>query len=301
MNPFDLPGPPFLLFYIVLAVVIQLLWRPLARLFSEPSDEGVAHPHRVSLDRLDPYLVAYLRGQEPETGRVAIISLLDRKLLRTDGEQLTAVSGMEAKVNRPLEREILRAFATEVKAATIFKHAGFLAACTGLREELTRLGLLVSAGGRAWAGLLRFGMLVVLAGVAIIKISVAIERGHSNFGFLIMLGIVTCIVTLARKSPKRTRRGDAYLEALRERFSDLEHRAEHIKPGGATHELVLLAAIFGMAALPAVALAEAQTLFPRGMQVAGSGGCGSSCGSSCSSGSSCGGGGCGGGGCGGCG
>jgi uncharacterized protein (TIGR04222 family) len=301
MNPFDLPGPQFLLFYLALVVVVQLAWRPLLRLLGQPADDGAHALPPPALGSLDPYLVAYLRGQETETARVAIISLLDRGLLRAEGENLTAAPGNEGKVGRPLEREILRAFATSAKAATIFKHAGFGAACAGLRDELRRLGLLAGAGARLQIGLLRLVAVAVLAGVAITKIAVAIERGRSNFGFLVILGLIACIVTLGRASAQRTRRGDAYLEALQDRFAGLKDRAGTIKRGGATHELVVLAAIFGMASLPAFALADAEALFPRAMQNASGGGsCGSSCGSSSCGGSSCGGGGCGGG-CGGCG
>jgi uncharacterized protein (TIGR04222 family) len=302
MNPFNLPGPQFLLFYIVLAVAIHVLWRPVARFFSSPGRSPGLPLDRFDLANLDPYLVAYLRGQEPETARVAIVSLLDRGLLVAEADRLAAEADGEGKVHRPLERAILAAFDTTASAASIFKHSGFLAACRGLREELIKLGLLPSVGGRVLVALLRLGLLAVLAGVAVTKIYVAFERGHANVGFLFILSMAATIALLTRKSPQRTGQGDALLDALKTRYARLEQRGEEIKTGGGSHELVLLAAIFGLAALPTLALAQAQALFPRGMASATAGSsCGSSCGSSsCGSGSSCGGGGCGGG-CGGCG
>jgi uncharacterized protein (TIGR04222 family) len=301
MNPFDLPGPPFLLFYVVFAVAIHLLWRPLARFLFSPSAAVAVPSDRFNLENLDPYLVAYLRGREPETARVAIVSLLDRGLLAAEGDKLTAKSGAASRARRPLEREILKCFASTATAATIFKHDGFAGACRGLRDELAKLSLVPTGSGKAWAVLLRLGLLGLLAGVAIIKINVAIARGRSNFGFLILLSAVAVIAMLVRKSPVRTRQGEVLLDELRDRFGQLNERGKSIKTGGGSHELVLLAAIFGLTALPAVALAETQALFPRSMQAA-SGSCGSGCGSASSScgGSSCGGGGCGGG-CGGCG
>ena len=66
MNPFDLPGPQFLLFYLGLsaAVIVALV---VARKFAESS----AAP---KLDLSDPYLIAYLRGGDAETLRVAAVS-----------------------------------------------------------------------------------------------------------------------------------------------------------------------------------------------------------------------------------
>ena len=302
MNPFDLAGPEFLLFTIVLAVALHLLWRPLAHILGEGSD-GV-NEQRSSLANLDPYLIAYVRGQEAETARVAIISLLDRKLLQSQGEELVAVPGASDKVHRPIERAILEAFVQNGKASFIFKDMAFQAACVGLEAEATRLGLLPTSAGKARVLLMRLAMIVLLAGVAAIKIKVAFERGHYNVGFLVILSIVAVVLTFCRKAPKQTRKGERMLDDLRERFSNLKSRAEDIELGGASRELVLLAAIFGMAALPGAVLAQAETLFPLAAKNAGVAGssCGSSCGtssSSCSA-SSCGGGGCGGG-CGGCG
>jgi uncharacterized protein (TIGR04222 family) len=303
MNPFDFHGPQFLAFYILLVVAIHLLWRPLARFFCSPTKKVELPLRRFDLANLDPYLLAYLRGQEPETARVAIVSLIDRGLLHANEDKLTTVVGMENQGNRPLEREILGAFASQQTASIIFKHSGFLAACRGLRDELVKLGLLPGTAGRAWVVLLRLGMLAVLAGVAILKIRIAFERGHSNVGFLVILSLVATIAMLKRDSPKRTRQGDALLDELKLRYARLEERSEQIQAGGGSHELVLVAAIFGLAALPTLAHAQVQALFPLGMSrsSAGSGGCGSSCGcSSCGGGGGCGGGGCGGG-CGGCG
>ena len=64
MNPFDLPGPQFLLFYIVFAGLVitgLIFWRRRA--------ESSASTPRIDLS--DPYLIAYLRGGEKEVRRVA--------------------------------------------------------------------------------------------------------------------------------------------------------------------------------------------------------------------------------------
>src|SRR5687767_591732 len=64
MNPFDLPGPQFLLFYTILAGIVLgalVFWRRRAELSAAPA----------RIDLSDPYLIAYLRGGEMEVLRVA--------------------------------------------------------------------------------------------------------------------------------------------------------------------------------------------------------------------------------------
>jgi hypothetical protein len=93
--------------------------------------------------------------------------------------------------------------------------------------------------------------------------------------------------------PRQTGRGKALLADLGSLFKSLKDRAAGFQPGSNPAELALLAAVFGVTALPVDAFPYSKTLFPQP-----SAGSGDSGGSSC--GSSCGGGGCGGG-CGGCG
>jgi uncharacterized membrane protein YgcG len=98
----------------------------------------------------------------------------------------------------------------------------------------------------------------------------------------------------------RTERGKAFLNDLHGLFGRLkEQGVTRRRSGQSTQELAWLAAVFGVAALPAAHFAYAQQLYP--VRTSDSGGSSSSdSGSSSSCGSSCGGGGCGGG-CGGCG
>lgn len=68
-NPFDLPGPDFLVFYAFLGVLtIGLLW------FARRASEGADAPR---IDYSDPYLLAYLRGGQSEVIRV-VTSIADR-------------------------------------------------------------------------------------------------------------------------------------------------------------------------------------------------------------------------------
>jgi hypothetical protein len=90
---------------------------------------------------------------------------------------------------------------------------------------------------------------------------------------------------------------------LNQLFKRLKGRAYTLSAGGKTNEAALLAAVFGLSALPATGFPFISTLYPaKNKSDSNSSGCGSSSSScsssssSCSSGSSCGGGGgCGGG------
>lgn len=307
MNPFDLAGPQFLVFYALLAVGVHLAFRPLARWLLSRGD--AQPPSAAALQNLDPYLIAYLRGQANETARVAIVSLLDRGLLRADKEKIVALAGAVSRVRRPLERAIVQTFAGATSASKIFRDSAFRDACEGLAAELRRVHFLPS--NWAWLGttFLRLAFIALLAEISATKVSLAFARGHHNVTFLILMTIVACAVMLFRKGIVRTSLGERALKQLRDTFTPLRERADGIRTGGASTEMVLLAAVFGLAALPMESQAQAQLLFPTALKSAASssGSCGSSCGSSsCGSGSSscgsssCGGGGCGGG-CGGCG
>ncbi len=93
MNPFDLCGPEFLLFYVVLVAAVS----GVAVLVRRVLESGPVPRFR----EVDPYLVAHLRGGSSEVLRVATISLLDRGLLQISGEHIQAEPGAAARVRRP--------------------------------------------------------------------------------------------------------------------------------------------------------------------------------------------------------
>jgi len=288
VNPFDLPGPEFLAVYAALgAVVIGALY--LLRRMAETEE-----PPRI--DFSDPYLIAYLRGGEDEALRVATVSLLDRGFLnRKNGDLATSDTVRADLTRRPIEKTILEKFARRDAAVSIFKTPELKATCSSYKDALRRLRLLPDEAmekSRAWR---LFIALAILSGVALVKIMIALQRGRHNILFLILLAVFLGIAAVKVGNPFRTRRGDALLADLRTLFSSLQARASSLRPGGATGELALLMAVFGLTALPEFALPYATALFPKALSTTSS--CSSGCGSTC--GSSCGGGG--GGGCGGCG
>jgi uncharacterized protein (TIGR04222 family) len=291
MNPLDLPGPSFLLFYVVYAAAVLFL----VRWYQRAGEEA-----RVSLiEAADPYRIACLRGGPTEAARVATLSLLDRGLLTSD-EQGNLGSSVKAlgKVRRPIEQAVVGCFESAAPATAAAGDPRVLGVCEEYQRQLERGGFLPDEQARK-ARRLHFAVaLLLLGGMAGAKIVVAVSRGRFNIIFLIVLSLVAIFLGYKACFPKQTAKGKAALAHLEKMFAALKKRATKIKTGGGSTDLVMLAAVFGFGAIPAV-LADQ---YPALLMKRGTGSDGwSSCGtSSCSGGSSCGGGGCGGG-CGGCG
>ncbi len=301
MFPFTLTGPEFLIFYALLCAAViagLVLWRR-----SREAGEGA----RVNLS--DPYLIACLRGGSQEAVRVAVVSLVDRGLLRAqENRDLVAEATAAGQARRPLEKAILGWFDAPRQASTVFLATDVKHATAALEGDLVRVGLLPSEDttrARIGRALLVVALLWILAFLRVLQ---AFSRGRHNVGFLIVLAVLFAVVVAIVASPRRTTRGDEMLADLKSLFSGLKQRASStLRAGGATADAALLAAIFGIAALPMIEFAFARRLYPKAADASSSSSCGASCGSSCgsssscSSGSSCGSGcgGCGGGGCGG--
>jgi uncharacterized protein (TIGR04222 family) len=295
-NPLDLSGPDFLVFYALFALVtLGLLY--VARVAGESGA-----PPRI--DTGDPYLIAYLRGGTYEALRVATIALIDRGLLLVDDKTRTVVAPAQfTKPQHPIEQVLMRHFEQSHLATTVFGNDDLTAACAEYERRLAALGLVPDAARRATRRRLLGAALLVLVGLSVAKIAVALARGRSNVLFLVVLSAAAGMLAARVATPRLTSRGRALLADLRRLFARLRVRAPSVNRGGASADIALLAAVFGLAALPWPAFAYAQALYPKAGSSSLSPGwssCGSSGGSSsCGSSSSCGGGGSGCGGCGG--
>ena len=288
MNPFQLTGFSFLGFYLLLGIGVIWGLRAWIRFL-----ETAAAPPQQNLT--DPYLIAHLRAGESEALRVATVALLDRGLLKSDDGTLTTKNGgAVGLVQRPIEKAILNRYTTPGEAHEIFTDAAAKSACDSYAKVLTAQRMVADGGVYAKRLLPVAIALGALIAVTLAKISIAFSQGRHNVGFLIFLTIVFGIITLVVWRRRRTGRGDAMLADLKSLFARLKDRAKALRGGGQTNEAALLAAVFGLSALPAASFPFMEKLYPAKASS------GSSCGtsSSCSSGSSCGGG-CGGGGCGG--
>jgi uncharacterized protein (TIGR04222 family) len=293
MSPFDLRGPEFLLFYLVLGVIV-LAALHVSRRLAEPTET-------IKVDLSDPYLIACLRGGTNEVLRVSTISLIHRGLLQVSGTLVSIASPQAIDgIRNPVERELLLYFNQPREASSVFSDPRFPSLIERYNQYLENYGLLPNRWVRANRERLLGVGLLVLWGVALIKIVVALSRGHTNLGLLLLLSILFGFFAFKLVLPRLTLRGKAMLADMRVLFSGLTVRpATSFTPA----DVALLAAVFGAAAIPVSVFPHALTLYPKAAATESiSGRAGSSCGSvsSCSSSGGCGGGGCGGG-CGGCG
>jgi len=292
MNTFLLRGPQFLLFFAgFTAVVLLVLWH--VRRWVEAGRAG------GRLAMTDPYLIAYLRGGRNEAIRVAVVGLIERGLLRVRDKIELVVTGTGRKIapgTDLLEAEVLRFFSIRKQAPDALKQntTAWESVLDTRRAALEKAGLMPSVEVRGQRLTLALIGCAALAAVSELKIALAVSQGRSNIWFLVILTVMAMIfaVTMVFHA-KRTPQGDAAMEDIQSIFEGVKHRV-HLRPS--LDDLIMVAAVFGMGALPAMAVPYAADLYPRAAAAGDSGsGCGSSCGSSCGGGGGCGGG------CGGCG
>src|SRR5882762_1585467 len=142
MNPFDLSGPSFLVFYIVFAVVVVVA----VKLAIDTAEQGA--PPALPLS--DPYQIAWLRGGTPEAARIAVLALTDRGLLAMQGDDLVNFGPARSFVQEPLERAILALCAQSGTAATaVLDDPAVEQACAVYQAQLERLQLMPDPAMRA--------------------------------------------------------------------------------------------------------------------------------------------------------
>jgi uncharacterized protein (TIGR04222 family) len=289
----NVSGPQFLLLYLVLAVAanLWLRWHYHAR-------EREARTGALSLTN-DPYQIALLRGGHAEAIRVATITLLNRGLLTEENGRLHAPRTDAAElVRHPLDRALLEVFRVPAPIDQALASRATRAACQQYEKDLEKQQLLAGRKTRA----ARFTPLVIALGftlgIAVWRIAYALAKGRTNVGFLVLLAIICAAALVFAYRKRLTALGADTLRGLERLYAGAKRRLKQSASGGDGFDASLVAAVFGLSALPLDQFPYLARVFP---QPKPSGGSGSDSGSSCSScGSSCGGGGCGGG-CGGCG
>jgi uncharacterized protein (TIGR04222 family) len=288
MNPLDFRGPQFLLFYAVYAAVVYAVIH-ISRIRAENG-----YPSESAGLLTDPYEIAFLRGGKNEVIRVATFTLVERGILRVQSnDQLQMANSTEASLIRdPIEQGVLQLIGKQKSAKDLLTGPFPERALALYEQRLKRQRLLPDAAIQtARLRLVTLGLLVLwlLAGA---KVAIALSRGRTNVGFLIVMALAAGAFVAFSTLGRMTVHG-------KKAVADLEHLFQRLRDTAGRHmeatELALFAAVFGMAPV-----AAAYPWVGKMYQKAAAGGSsGSGCGASCGSGSSCGGG-CGGG-CGGCG
>jgi uncharacterized protein (TIGR04222 family) len=292
VNPFDLRGPAFLALYALVSTAGLIYMWLAARgvLFGPPrSATGDAHKHLR-----DPYLMAYLYGGYRHALTTVVFSLHQRKLVGGEGEATlyaTSSKAAIAAVHNTLELAVLRTLAIPQRLHQVRDDKQLKNVVEAYADPLRQAGLVADDSEyrrRQPAFYLVGGALLALAAI---KIVIALGRGHPNIAFLIVLAVIALIWTRGIFNSRHTSAGAQALRNQQTLLARLKDRVRRLAADGATNEAVLVAATFGLTALPTKRYPFAKQLRRSIDAPSKSSGCGSStgCGGSC------------GGGCGGCG
>lgn len=308
MNPLDLAGPEFLRFYApygLCLIVFAWVVRALAALSLSPPEGSRWAPGSYPREG-DAYAIALLRAGTPEAVRTLLSRLAAMKLIRIENQKMRTASLRNGERQlQPIELTAWQALSSGAAVRATQAQAIVERAVRPHLEEIGRSlaeqGLVPSPERRFLLRAIQLLTLLAVVGLGLAKLGVALDRGRTNVGFLILLlGVFWIAIVVVLKPPLRTSAGSRYLKWLRESHGELVQKlrtGRYERPD----ELALAAGIYGLSGLTAIpALAALDSaLHPRSSSSSGDGGSSSS--GSSDSGSSDGGSSCGGGGCGGCG
>lgn len=280
-----LPGPTFLLVFAavtaaaLIAGYLACRWRE-ARQYDDRKLPT------------DPYEIAMLRGGAIEALKVAVLSLIDRGLVKYDRDMLSAnKSSARTQLRSPVEQLVMRELDVRMSPADLCNAGNVSVVHNALAPKLRERNLIRNEMIVLGRAPIVAAAAALPAFLAIGKFIVAAQERRSNVGFLIVLSILAVVGFGALLAREHTGAGSAALKSLRQLMDRLRDRVGQFRPGRNTNELAMLAAVFGLATIPS-GLAPYATGLNASMRPP----------SSSDSGSGCGGGGDGGGGgCGGCG
>jgi uncharacterized protein (TIGR04222 family) len=287
VNPFDWSGPSFLAFYVALCVAAVLFvycWWQWIR------DEG--EPKTLPSD---PYLLAYLAGGPREALRAALLRFSLEGALTFEKAKIARASSHPKRPHGPFEAAVWNALGSHPRTfSTLLEGGGDDGFAGPLRDRLESSGLVRPRATVELGRVVVFAVVGLLLAVALVKIGIGVSRGRP-VAILGFLAIVTLLIGANVRLSPLSGGGARALDSVRGLLEGARVRASwREKATLQDDELVMVAAVFGLAA---VASGDRPLLLALGVTDARGG---SSSDSSSSGGSSCGGG-CGGGGCGGCG
>lgn len=299
LNIFDLPGPEFLLFYLIAFSLCSLASLLLPHLLRFPA----YLPMHIA-ESLSPFDIAYLKSGNFGALRAALTALYNRDLITADGMlHLFTRNGFPAppQLSR-IESKLLAHL--ESKPLHITELSNLHLGDQFLRPQLLAQQLVLSPARRA---LLRFATALPLALLLItglIKIGVGLSR-EKPVEFLTLLSIInfSLFMILLKLIPRTTLRGTRALLLLKSKNSALQFASRRNKSDNTWSDEALAVALYGINGLRFGSPLALALEIPRPVRSISDAGGSSSCGGGGGGGAGCGGGGggCGGGGCGGCG
>lgn len=283
-NPLELPGPEFLLLYVVGFIVAVLMALIVRIRMSEVEDESFP-----SEPNLDPYEIAYLAGGDTAAVNAAYASVANRGVFDIDPVKRQLVH----RAGKPMHEF---AYAAEHEVASRIVSRGGISYgelrdgwpwINQIEERLREQGLIVNARRDKIGRVIPVSLVLLLPALAMLKIHQGLER-EMPVQYLVITCFASVFVGFAGFGRKlhRTQRGNRLLKRLQQAHCELRQRVDLTNDA----QLPMAVGLFGLAVLPHGPLDELKGVLSQRADSAASGGC---------SGDSDGG--CGGCGCGGCG
>ena len=258
VNPFDWSGPWFLLAYLIFGALVYYLARELL------IRQELRNPHAQLSLADDPYRIAFLRGGALEAVKIAAIVLVDRGLLRADGPLLETASADSLRfASHDIERDVLRLYlGRQGHSKELAVQADKLPACRAYQETLTQQELLVGPPLLRRRERITWVAHWLLLTVAAVKAVIAISRQHYNLLFLALLLAIFLLMLRGLRTQPISWSAQRLLTDLRMLFGRLNQRASRLQAGSSSADMALLAAIFGLGALPLSVYAYVAELYP---------------------------------------
>ena len=258
VNPFDWSGPCFLLAYLIFGVLVYYLARELL------IRQELRNPHAQLSLADDPYRIAFLRGGALEAVKIAAIVLVDRGLLRADGPLLETASADSLRfASHDIERDVLRLYlGRQGHSKELAAQADMLPSCRAYQDTLTQQELLVGPPLLRRRERVTWPAHWLLLTVAAVKAVIAISRQHYNLLFLALLLTVFLLMLRGLRTQAISWSAQRLLTDLRMLFGRLNQRASRLQAGSSSADMALLAAIFGLGALPLSVYAYVAQLYP---------------------------------------
>jgi uncharacterized protein (TIGR04222 family) len=258
LNPFDWSGPWFLLAYLIFGVLVYYLARELL------IRQELRNPHAQLSLADDPFRIAFLRGGALEAVKIAAIVLVDRGLLRADGPLLETASADSLRfATHDIERDVLRLYlGRQGHSKELAAQADMLPACRAYQDSLTQQELLVGPPLLRRRERITLPAHYLLLTVAAVKAVIAISRQHYNLLFLALLLAIFLFMLRGLRTQATSWSAQRLLTDLRMLFGRLNQRASRLQAGSSSADMALLAAIFGLGALPLSVYAYVAELYP---------------------------------------
>lgn len=269
MNPFEMSVTAFLALYVPFgaAVCAAMYW------VSRRSEPAL----QVGQVPTDPCTVACLRHGPAEAVRVAALALLERGALELTAEDNLAPR-REVQLpppTSPVEFVVYEHFSQGGDAKSMFKDKHLEALVCGHTEPSLELARLIPDEPLRDARRHHlYCALYALVGLAALGLPAALASHDPDPGqALIVATGMYCRIAYAIHQRRRTPAGDRALRYLEQTFESTRSRMqESARPR--PDDVAVVAAVFGLTALPEVAHAQIAALRPKSVVGCGDGGCG---------------------------